>query len=100
MARIPKGYKKCYNRNCRGGQVQQYKEISGRLQKNGKKQCPICKGAGMLPDAAYVRKIRQQADKLERDANYFVGTGQKEKVKKLLGAAIKLRQEADRLEGK
>lgn len=46
--KYPPGYGRCPNRYCRKGWIQQYKEISGRLQKIGKKKCTVCNGSGMV----------------------------------------------------
>lgn len=46
--KYPEGFGKCGYRFCKKGWVQQYREISGRLQKIGKKPCPVCNGTGMV----------------------------------------------------
>jgi hypothetical protein len=46
--KYPPGFGKCDARGCKKGWIQQYKEISGRLQKDGKKKCPVCNGTDMV----------------------------------------------------
>ena len=46
--KYPEGFRKCDYRFCKGGYIQQFVEVKGRLKKAGKKKCPYCGGSGMI----------------------------------------------------